>query len=260
MKKKPTPMQARALKALNTKYERAWKNPSLYFYFKYHTDEIQNVQNNYMNGQKVRVPTAKILLKNGWIEKSDNDYWVISDKGKAILENLSREDFISKPTKKSIWTTADILDALTEKYQKLSEQGMGDAPKWIYFDELRSGSMGKSIIDFWAMACWHSLSYRRISYEIKISRADFLKEIKDPTKREFGMKISNYFYFISPPDLIKAEEIPKGCGLIELSEKGKLVTIVRAPIRFPHFQFTWDFASCLGRKIFKAYRHNKTKN
>ena len=157
---------------------------------------------------------------------------------------------------KPIWSTREILDALYEKYRKLSESGMGNTPRYIYFQELRSGSGGgiigaTRIVDFWAMSCWQSDgNYERISYEIKTSRGDFLKEIKDPSKREFGMSISNHFYFITPPGLIATEEVPEGCGLVELSEKGKLITKVQARKRFPNFQFTWDFAACLGRKLF----------
>ncbi|KKN49501.1 hypothetical protein LCGC14_0642080 [marine sediment metagenome] len=268
MKKKPSPVQAVGLRALNEPYDREYARPQIYLWEK-HSGELANARSEYLGGHKIRLSTAKVLLKNKWIESIDtdpgsykSDYYVISEKGKAVLADLSDEDFVAKPTnnKKPIWSTSDILDALNEKYWRMSTNGYTGAPRWVYFESIRNYGSASRIVDFWAMACWHSENYHRVSYEVKATRADFLREMKDPTKREFAMEISNEFYFISPPNLIKEDEVPDGCGLIELSEKGKLVTIVKAPLRKPDFVFTWDFASCLGRKIFKEHQQGRTKN
>ena len=266
MKKKPSPVQAVGLRALNASYEKDYARPQIYLWEK-HSGEVANVSSENLKGHKIRLSTAKVLLNNKWIERTDpdpesykSDYYVISKKGKAVLAGLSDEDFILKPTKKPMWSTADILDALNEKYWRMSTSGYTGAPRWIYFESIRNYGFASRIVDFWAMACWHSEKYLRVSYEIKATRADFLRELKDPTKREFAMEISNEFYFIAPPNTIKEDELPDGCGLIELSEKGKLVTIVKAPLRKPDFVFTWDFASCLGRKIFKEHQNGRTKN
>lgn len=56
---------------------------------------------------------------------------------------------------------------------------------------------------------------RRICYEVKTSRADFLGELKHPLKRRIGMRYSNEFYFVTPADLVQVAEIPPECGLIE---------------------------------------------
>ena len=56
---------------------------------------------------------------------------------------------------------------------------------------------------------------KRICYEVKTSRADFLGELKQPLKRRVGMRYSNEFYFVTPADLVKSAEVPAECGLIE---------------------------------------------
>ncbi len=260
---KPSPVQARGLRALSAPYERF--RPQIRMNAKRSTGKFYAISNKNLNGHKIRISTANALIKNQWVESIDpskeyleNDF-VISQLGKDILEMLSERDFVSRPTKKPMWSTADILDALNEKYKTLSEAGFDDAPMWIYFDELRSSGGRGSRVDFWAMACWRSLKYKRISYEIKISRGDFLHELKDPSKKEFAMEISNEFYFVTPPGLIKEDELPEDCGLVELSADGELQITVKSPIRNPDFIFTWDFASCLGRKIFKASEKTKSE-
>lgn len=40
---------------------------------------------------------------------------------------------------------------------------------------------------------------KRVCYEVKISRADFLSELKQPIKRRIGLRYSNEFYFVTPP-------------------------------------------------------------
>jgi len=49
---------------------------------------------------------------------------------------------------------------------------------------------------------------KRVCYEVKTSRGDFLSELKQPLKRRLGMRYSNEFYFVTPAGLVKAEEIP----------------------------------------------------
>jgi hypothetical protein len=56
---------------------------------------------------------------------------------------------------------------------------------------------------------------KRVCYEVKTSRADFLSELKRPLKRRIGMRYSNEFYFVTPADLVRLAEIPPECGLIE---------------------------------------------
>ena len=56
---------------------------------------------------------------------------------------------------------------------------------------------------------------KRVCYEVKTSRADFLSELKRPLKRRIGMRYSNEFYFVTPAGLISLAEIPPECGLVE---------------------------------------------
>ncbi len=254
---KPTPAQARALRSLAAEYERVYRQPYLDLWTR-SNGSIRSIRNHNMGKGKIRISTARILLSNLWIKKLPNypsqSRYVISDTGYEILATLDASDYISPISiNSSIWNTADIRDSLIEKYRKLNDKGYESAPIWIFFSELGNHRYASRRVDFWAMACWKSLNYKKIAYEIKISRADFLKEIRDPTKRQFALSISDQFYFVTPPDLIALEELPDECGLIELDIFGNLISKKRAPTRVTLFEFSWGFASTLGRSLFRSW-------
>jgi hypothetical protein len=56
---------------------------------------------------------------------------------------------------------------------------------------------------------------KRVCYEVKTFRSDFLAELKHPLKRRIGMRYSNEFYFVTPAQLVDIAEIPAECGLVE---------------------------------------------
>ena len=95
-----------------------------------------------------------------------------------------------------------------------------NASEWMFLRELRAGTgRGKHSLqrlDAFALNCYPHRGMKRICYEIKMSRADFRNELKNPLKRRIGMRFSNEFYFVTPAGLLKPEEIPADSGLIEV--------------------------------------------
>jgi len=56
---------------------------------------------------------------------------------------------------------------------------------------------------------------KRVCYEVKTARADFLPEIKRPLKRRTGMRYSNEPYFVTPAAFVSLTEIPPECEVLE---------------------------------------------
>lgn len=100
-----------------------------------------------------------------------------------------------------------------------------DAFQWAFFDEfipgIGSSSFNGTRLDAWAMNVFPSSGYTTIAYEIKVSRGDFLRELKDPNKRQWAMTFTDEFYFVAPRHLISPKELPEGCGLVEVSRVEK---------------------------------------
>ncbi len=128
------------------------------------------------------------------------------------------------------WTSADLASALYRRHRD-----------WVVFKELRIGcgfNGGNELsIDVWAIKPAASSGCPAISYEIKISRGDFLRDLKSPLKQRGARLFSDQFFYVAPPGMIKPEEVPDWAGLMEpykpeYWENWKsLKTMVPAPFR-----------------------------
>jgi hypothetical protein len=108
------------------------------------------------------------------------------------------------------------------------------ADKWASFAELAAPNRQR--IDFFAIAtgCGSTPLGYCIVYEVKVTRADFLRELKKPIKREFAYLHSNEAYFVAPGGVIFVDELPEGWGLIEMNKAGVLKQIRAAKQRKCH--------------------------
>ena len=117
--------------------------------------------------------------------------------------------------------TGAVQPSLTEtSLIAIIERAMhASAGEWLFFRELRVGTGRQNgnaqRLDAFALNTLPHTAMKRVCYEVKISRADFLSELKRPLKRRIGMRYSNEFYFVTPSGLVATAEIPAECGLIE---------------------------------------------
>lgn len=120
-------------------------------------------------------------------------------------------------------TEDDVVIILYEHFKKY-----GDDVACFNHLRLGTGWISEQTMDFWAMYLTPSTKFRTIGFEIKVSRSDFLKEIRDPDKRVMAMTLCDEFYFVTPKDLLTRDEIPKNCGLWEIDDQ-KVMEVVRGP-------------------------------
>ena len=149
-------------------------------------------------------------------------------------------------------TAGELIKVLAEHYE-------GRKSDWVFFPELRLGTGYKSTrrqacsveqrIDAFAMCMFPSRGFERHAFEVKVSRSDWGKEMRDPLKRLPAYRVCNRFYFAVPPGLVKADEVPAEAGLVEVGDKVRVV--LQAPFHesdAPH----WPFIASLVRRVFKA--------
>ena len=103
----------------------------------------------------------------------------------------------------------------------------GNSRQWVFLTQLLTPT-GR-LIDAYAICCYFSHGYKRIAYEIKVSRSDFLSELKAPEKRVSAMKNSDEFYFVAPKGMLDKGDIPEGCGLMEVYEDLRTRIRLKAP-------------------------------
>jgi hypothetical protein len=123
-------------------------------------------------------------------------------------------------------TERTILDALHRRYN----QRNGDSERWVRAEHVRNG-LGYyghhpdpdvryaplRIADFLAMDMWESHGLRVIGHEVKISRGDWLRELREPDKGEAWAQWCHEWYIVAPRGVVIPTELPSGWGLIEIT-------------------------------------------
>ena len=84
--------------------------------------------------------------------------------------------------------------------------------------------VGDQRIDLFALNVWPSSGHERVAYEIKVSRSDWLRELKDQDKSLAARLLANRFVIAAPVGLVKRSELPEGWGLVEVRDDGTLYT------------------------------------
>jgi hypothetical protein len=123
-----------------------------------------------------------------------------------------------------------------------------------YAHQHQGGPGGIRRIDAFALALWPSKNFQRIAYEIKVSRTDWLNEIKDPMKRAQAWYLSNEFWFAIPKDVFKDEDWRRdmaGCGLLLINDDGNIKSVYRARKRKDCFPMPIGFVASLMRCVRK---------
>jgi hypothetical protein len=117
------------------------------------------------------------------------------------------------PTVAAAATAQRLLDILERSFHASKSQ-------WLFLRELRVGTGRRNSsaqrLDAFALNCLPHLAMKRVCYEVKTSRADYLGELRQPLKRRVGMRYSNEFYFVVPGGMLSITEVPAECGLIEV--------------------------------------------
>lgn len=127
---------------------------------------------------------------------------------------------LTEPVK---WTEALVLDALQRRYSATS-QGVTDA-RFAFATHVRSGAgfgdnYSVRTADAVAMDLWPSKGLELHGHEVKVSRSDWLTELKDPTKCEGVKRYMHRWWLVVPSiSIVKREELPAGWGLMVLSHR-----------------------------------------
>lgn len=123
-------------------------------------------------------------------------------------------DKADKPT--APVTAADIRAAIRRTYPD-NEYALG----WEV--AAATGHNARRHLDCVCMSLWPSRGLTLHGLEIKVSRADWRRELKEPAKAEELARYLDLFSIVAPAGVVPVDEVPTAWGLIEL--KGdKLVT------------------------------------
>lgn len=148
-----------------------------------------------------------------------------------------------------LMTAQDIHAALRKLWSSASN--VKGTPEWVYLEEVRlgigRGGENEQQVDAIVFNCWPSSGMTRIAVEVKLSRADYTRELRTPWKRHAAYRLSNLLYFATPVGLLRLDEIPSDAGMIEVSDEGVAVVTAEAPWHESDAP-TWRLVASLARR------------
>lgn len=108
-------------------------------------------------------------------------------------------------------------------------------PYYVTLQEVRdaTGFDGTSIADAMAVSLYRSRGKSLWGFEFKVSRSDWLRELKQPEKAESILRYCHHWALVVPDkDIVKPGELPSTWGMY-VAYKDKLKPIVPAPLLDP---------------------------
>jgi hypothetical protein len=120
-------------------------------------------------------------------------------------------------------TADDLVALIRAKYS-------GTA--YVVLEQVADGTGGNcsSWVDAAVFSVWPSNGIWRAAFEVKVSRADLLKELANPKKNQWAREHFDFFWYVVAPGVAKDDEIPTGCGLLAVHGDG-LKIVKQAPRR-----------------------------
>lgn len=125
------------------------------------------------------------------------------------------------------WTEREVLDLLAARYATRAGNGV----RYAYARHVRSaaGFDARRTADFMAMDMWPSNGLTLHGHEVKVSRSDWLHELRDPTKAEEFKRYMDRWWLVVPDAGIVRDDLPDGWGLMVANGRMALRVVKPAP-------------------------------
>lgn len=153
-------------------------------------------------------------------------------------------DVYEQPTDEKMTTPQ-----LTEKLHTFYAQQQG----WAFITQVRSTTGYASTVrtaDAMAMGLWPSSGLRLIGFELKVSRSDWLHELKQPDKAEEIKQFCDEWYLVVPdPSIVKDGELPEGWGLMTATGRGHTVKVKKKAVQLEPIDVDRAFLASIFRNI-----------
>jgi len=113
-------------------------------------------------------------------------------------------------------TEAKVFGALRKRFP---------SPAWVLLPQVRNatGYFVTNTADAIAVSVWPSRGLYLVGIEIKVSRSDWLTELKKPAKAEGIQPYCKFWYIAAPKDVILPGELPPTWGWINAAN-GRVIT------------------------------------
>jgi hypothetical protein len=130
------------------------------------------------------------------------------------------------------------------------------APEYVLLPQCRNavGFDATRTADALVMSVWPSRGLHLYGVEIKVSRSDWQRELKDPKKADtIGQFCDFWFLAAGDESIVKDGELPPGWGLLVPGKKPGTLRVKTAPVRIESVApISRTFLAAILRKTFEA--------
>jgi hypothetical protein len=122
--------------------------------------------------------------------------------------------------------------SVTAALRRWHEVERGAVPRYAFVAQVRndSGFSATRTFDAVALDLWQSGHHALTVYEVKVSRSDWLRELKQPDKTAAALELADHFAVVAPRGVVKVDELGERWGLLEVDDRGRVRT-KRKPAR-----------------------------
>jgi hypothetical protein len=122
--------------------------------------------------------------------------------------------------------------------------------EWVLLEEVAPATGGGTrYADALAINLWNSRGHAIIGFEVKTSRSDWLRELKQPQKAEPIFRYCDHWNIVAPKGVVKDGELPPNWGLLEVRAASLVQTVPAA--RLEPVPITKAFFASLVRRAFE---------
>lgn len=119
----------------------------------------------------------------------------------------------------------EIVELIRKRYPAIKK---GYNPH-VVLEQVPDGTTNQNRwVDVAVFSMWESLGgLTRSAFEIKVTREDFLNELRNPEKHQWCKECFHEFWFVAPKDVINIDELPSGAGWMYPTTNGDKLMIAR---------------------------------
>ena len=133
-------------------------------------------------------------------------------------------------------TEREMLDLLHARFGFISQNGGVPKPRYVKAEHVRARTgFDRRTADFVAVDTWASAKCAIHGVEVKVSRSDWLRELKEPDKSAACMSWCTHWWLaVSDRSIVRDGELPPGWGLLAAKKHGdglRLAQVTEAPRR-----------------------------
>ena len=152
-------------------------------------------------------------------------------------------------------TEATMLERLRIRHN----QTHGNGPRWVFATHVkdRAGAWHNRTADAVTVDLWPSKGNEMHGFEVKISRSDWLNEVRDPSKASAVKTYCDRWWLVIPTaDMVRPGELPVDWGLLVCHGAG--LRVAKAAPKLKATPATRSFMAALLRAAVKTERRRTT--